>query len=196
MESWPTIPELAVVDRRRYPSPVNEAETKTCPLCCEPVRPAARKCPHCQHYLNKWVLAAYHPLIAMSPMLLVFGVGFYLLSRAIDRGQSFEAFRSQVHITHSELQLGELPAGPTVAVVGTIHNDSNVAWKELTIEVQFFDKSHKLIDTKQRQDYSLALPPKDNCAFKISQPREFNLADYASHEVRVITAKDAKGFLQ
>jgi len=174
---------------------MNEAETKTCPLCCEPVRPAARKCPHCHHYLNKWVLAAYHPLIAISPMLLMFGIGFYLLSRALDRGESFEAFRSQVHITHSELQMGELREGPTVAVVGTIHNDSAIAWKDMTIEVQFFDKSHKLIDTKQRRDYLLSLPPKEDCAFKVSQPREFNLADYASHEVRIISARDAKGFL-
>lgn len=173
---------------------MNEAESKTCPLCCEPVRPAARKCPHCLHYLNKWVLAAYHPLIAISPMFLTFGVGFYLLSRAIDRGQSFDAFRSQVAITQSELQFGELPAGPTVAVIGTLHNETNVAWKDLTFEVQFFDKSHKLIDTKQRQDYGSALPAKSNCAFKVSQPREFNAADYASYEVRVVTAKDAKGF--
>ena len=129
-------------------------------------------------------------------MLIMFGAGFYLLSRAIDRGESFEAFSSQVHVTHSELQLGELPAGPTVAVVGTIHNDSNIAWKDLTIEVQFFDKSHKLIDTKQRRDYLLSLPPKNNCAFKVSQPREFTLADYASHEVRVVGAHDAKGFMQ
>ena len=175
---------------------MNEVESKTCPLCCEPVRPAARKCPHCQHYLNKWVLAAYHPLIALSPMLIMVAIGFYLLSRAIDRGESFEAFRSQVRVTHSELRPGELPTGPTVAVVGTIHNESNIAWKDLAIEVQFFDKSHKLIDTKQRRDYSLSLPPKGDCAFKVSQPREFDLADYASHEVRVITAKDAKGFLQ
>ncbi len=175
---------------------MTEAESKTCPLCCEPVRPAARKCPHCHHYLNKWVLAAYHPLIAISPMLLAFGVGFYLLSRVLDRGQSFEAFRSQVLISHSELQFGGLPAGPTVAVVGTLHNESNVAWKDLTIEVRFFDKSHKLIDTKQRQDYWLMLPPKGDSAFKVSQPREFDAANYASYEARIVTARDAKGFLQ
>ena len=129
-------------------------------------------------------------------MLIMFGAGFYLLSRAIDQGQGFESYRSQIHVTHSELELGELPNGPTAAVVGTIHNDSNVGWKDLTIEVQFFDKAHKLIDAKQQRGYALSLPPKDNCAFKVSQPREFNSTDYASHEVRVLSARDAKGFLQ
>jgi hypothetical protein len=174
---------------------MNEAESKMCPLCCEPVKPAARKCPHCQHYLNKWVLVAYHPLVAVIPMLLMFFVGFYWLSQIFDHGQNFEAFRSQITITHSELRFGELKTGPTVAVVGVLHNESNVAWKDVALEVQFFDKSHKLVDTKQRPDYYMMLPPKKDCTFKISQPREFEAADYASHEVRVITAKDAKGFL-
>jgi hypothetical protein len=139
-------------------------------------------------------MAAYHPLIAISPMLLIFGAGFFMLARALDRGKSFEAFRSQVHVVHSEIQHGQLSAGPTVAVVGSIHNDSRLAWKDLTIEVQFFDKSHKLIDTKQRCDYLTALPPGDTVAFKVSQPREFDVSAYAAHEVRVIAARDAKGF--
>ncbi len=177
---------------------MNEAESKTCPLCCETVRPAARKCPHCQHYLNKWVLIANHPLIAVSPMILVFAIGGYFLARVLDRGERFDSHRSQVHITHSELQLGELRAGPTVAVVGTIQNESNVAWKTITLEVQFFDKSHKLIDTKQSKQWSddLFLPAKGNCAFKVSQPREFNPTDYASYDIRVVEAHDAHGFLQ
>ena len=175
---------------------MNEAESKTCPLCREPVHPAARKCPHCQHYLNKWVLAAYHPLIAVSPILIAFALAVYFLARVINRGESFEPYRSLIHVIHSELEFGELPAGPTVAVVGTIHNESSVAWRDLTIEVQFFDKTHKLIDTKQRRDYLLSLPSKENCAFKVSQPREFALANYASYEVRVVSARDAKAFLQ
>ena len=176
---------------------MDEAETKMCPLCCEPVRMAARKCPHCHHYLNKWVLAATHPLVAVTPMFILLTIGFIMLSRVLDRGESFDSFHSQVYVTQSELEFGDLPPkGPTVAVVGTIHNDSHVTWKDISIEVQFFDKTHKLIDSKQSRDYSSSLRPKDNGAFKVSQPREFNKADYASYEVRVIDAKDRNGFLQ
>ena len=130
-------------------------------------------------------------------MLIAFALVIYALTRFMDRGESFDSYRSQVHVTHSELEFGDLPSkGPTVAVVGTIHNDSHVAWKDINIEVQFFDKAHKLIDTKQTRDYSGSLQPKDNGAFKVSQPREFNQADYASYEVRILDAKDRNGFLQ
>jgi hypothetical protein len=175
---------------------MNEPATKTCPLCREPVHPEARKCPHCQHYLNKWVLANFHPLIIISPVLLVFGAIFIWLMHTLDRGESFEPFRSQLQITHSEMQFGELPTGPTVAVIGTIHNESNVAWKYINVEVRYFDKSHKLIDTQQRPEYSLSVPPKGDCAFKVSHLREFKLADYASHEVHIVGSHDANGFLR
>ena len=177
---------------------MSETESKTCPLCCEPVRPGARKCPHCHHFLNKWVLAAYHPLVAISPLLLMFAVGCYLLARALHRGADFESFRSQVRVTRSELEFGELPppAGQTVAVVGTIQNDSTIGWKDLVIEARFFDASHKLIDTRQKRDYVLSLPARGDCAFKFTQPREFDRGGYVSHEVRVVSARDANGFMQ
>ena len=129
--------------RRCYLVSVNEPESKTCPLCCEPVHPAARKCPHCQHYLNKWTLLANHPLVAISPMFVALAVGAVMLEGMFAPGKSFDSYRSQVRVTHSELQFGELRAGPTVAVVGTMQNESNIAWKTVTLEVQFFDKSGK-----------------------------------------------------
>jgi len=177
---------------------MNETPTKNCPLCCEPVRSEARKCPHCQHFLNKWVLIAYHPLSSMVPVLLCFVIGGYFFAQIFDKGQSFEPYRSQVHITNSELQFGELRTGPTVAVVGTIQNGSNITWKTVTLEVQYFDKAHKLIDTKQSKQWSdeVYLPARGSSAFKISQPREFNSNDYASYEIRVVDARDRRGFLQ
>jgi hypothetical protein len=124
-------------------------------------------------------------------------LGTYI-SHVFGRGESFEPYRSQVHVGSSELQFGDLRAGPTVAVVGTIQNESSVLWKSVTLEVRFFDKSHKLIDTKQSRRWSddLSLPAKGTCAFKISQPREFNIEVYNTCEVHVAEASDRHSFLQ
>lgn len=173
---------------------MNESETKTCPLCCEQVHPKARKCPHCQHFLNKWTLIAYHPLFALLPMILLIFGGGYFLSRIFQPGEDFGAYRSQVHVSHSEMKFGTLSAGPTVSVVGTITNDSRIAWKEVTIDVQFFDKARKLIDTKQSAYTPFFLPANSSCAFKVSMPREFDIGNYNSYDVRVLSARDSRSF--
>ncbi len=180
---------------------MNEAATKTCPLCCETINAKARKCPHCQHFQNKWTLLAYHPLVAMAPMLVVI-IGFAVfMQRIFDRGEDFDAHGSQIRVLQSAMEFGEslaksagAPATPTVAVVGTIQNDSGIAWKDVIIEVQFFDKDHKLIDTKQDYPYSHTLPKDEQSAFKVSMQREFSPEKYASSEVRVVSARDARGW--
>ena len=167
------------------------SERKLCPLCREPVHPEARKCPHCQHFLNKWILVAYHPLTAGLFLILVYlGAGFFVL-RMFDPGENFETHRAKICVTQSEMQFGELKTGPTVAIIGTIHNGSKVAWKSLALDVRFFNKSHKLIDSVQTHAYYDRISANEDGTFKVSQKREFDLAEYATHEVRVIGARDA-----
>ncbi len=68
--------------------------TATCPFCQEPIQPSARKCPHCQEYLDKalarsvrrtppvsalavasFVIAVISPLFFFVPGLLAFMLG-------------------------------------------------------------------------------------------------------------------------
>jgi len=46
-------------------------ETKPCPFCLEPIHPAARKCPHCQEYLDSAVAAEKSPRPPPSALALV-----------------------------------------------------------------------------------------------------------------------------
>ena len=171
---------------------MNEAEPKTCPLCCEPVRPMARKCPHCQHYLNKWVLAAYHPLIATSPILVLFAGSIFWLASVLHRGEDFASYRSQIHVTDTQMKFGETSKEATVAVVGNIQNDSSIPWKDVRLEVQFFDSTNKPMDAKTA--YTTDIPAHDHAAFKFSQRREFPQEEYHSFVVRALIARDARSF--
>lgn len=177
---------------------MNESSTRRCPLCCEPVHADAKKCPHCQCFLNKWLFIANHPLLAVLPMFIVLAIGGSLLTKIFDKGESFEPHRAQVHIEKSEMQFGELKGSPTVAVVGSIRNEGSITWKTVTLEVQYFNKEHKLIDTKQSKQWSdeVTLPAGGAAAFKISQPREFDSSEYVSYDIRVVDAHDRRGFLQ
>jgi len=137
---------------------LDEKSTKACPLCCELINANARKCPHCQHFQNKWTLLAYHPAVAITPMGILIVASMLFLAHSFDPGESFDAYRGKIHLLHYDMQFGELKNGPTVTVVGTIQNDSNIVWKENVVEVQFFDKDHKLTDAKQQQNYMGILP--------------------------------------
>ncbi len=172
---------------------MTERSSKICPLCCEPVHPLARKCPHCHHYLNKWTLALYHPLIAISPTLVFLGICALMLGRLADRGADFSSYQSQLRVDHSEIAFGETSGRPTVAVIGTIRNDSKISWVRITLEVQYFDAAHKLVDTVQNEGYGLVVPAGKEGAFKVSRPREFDMAKYASHEVHILDAREVRG---
>lgn len=173
---------------------------KTCPLCREQIDAAARKCPRCQYYQNRWTMLACHPMTAAGIITLVMVIMSYSFNRIFSHGEDFEPHRVQIHVVQSTMEFGERTAskttGPTVAVVGTIQNDSGITWKDAVIEVQFFDKGHKLIDAAQQSSFmAVVLTSGAPNAFKVSMPREFDPGLYASHEVRVVSARDARGFL-
>ncbi len=67
---------------------MDEIPTKACPLCCERIHAKARKCPHCQHFQNKWTLLAYHPLAAVTPLMMALVISFAFLTRVFNPGCS------------------------------------------------------------------------------------------------------------
>jgi len=52
-------------------SPPVPPERTACPFCCEAIRPTARKCPHCQEYLDPELAAQARPGPRTSPLAIV-----------------------------------------------------------------------------------------------------------------------------
>ncbi|MDH4239989.1 MAG: FxLYD domain-containing protein, partial [Phycisphaerae bacterium] len=92
----------------------------------------------------------------------------------------------------SEPKFGETSHGPTVVVMGEIKNISNLSWKDVQLEVRFYDKDNNLIDTDQKEKYSFVVPANDISTFKVSIPREFPEEQYASCKVRILSAQDSR----
>lgn len=167
-------------------------DLKTCKMCYQQINVQAKKCPYCHHWQSKLSAMMFHPAVAVLPLAFVFIVGPLMLKKTFDPGRRFDAYKEQVHISKSELTFGQTDCGPSLVVLGNFKNDSDVTWKDVQLEVTFFDRDKKLIDTGQKNEYSFVLPAKSEAPFKVSIKREFPVDKYVSHAIRILKAKDAK----
>ena len=129
---------------------VNGSETQTCRLCCMEIPKLARKCRYCQSFVKPFSLHSQHPLLIgalISLPLLLMMVAF---GTFFDSGENFQDYKGQINVVESEMVFGDLKAGPTVAVLGSIRNESAVPWKELHFHAEFFDGGGKRIDVGQK----------------------------------------------
>ena len=78
---------------------------------------------------------------------------------------------------------------PIVYVVTVITNKSDLAWKEVELDVRFFDKTGMLIDAQEWRDYSTVWPHGDS-AFRIPVKPSHALADYDSFKISIGSARD------
>ena len=175
----------------------HQGESKTCKMCCEEIAAAAKKCPYCHHWQYRLSLIVFHPLFALVPFLvfMVLLISFYemTLKGIFGKGEPFQKYADQITITESKMEFGQDQCGPVVAVVGKLKNSSPVDWKDVRIQVEFFDSKGKLMDAAQQNEYSSPrLPADQEIAFKVSFTRQFPEKEYASHKVCVISATDSR----
>jgi hypothetical protein len=134
----------------------------------------------------------FHPAFAVI-LFCIPMVGMLIVSESIlDKGEDFECYKNQIAITDSRIVFGDTASGGTVAVMGTIRNNSPIPWKEIQFHADFFDAQGKRSDAGEREDYSFYLSGNGTSSFKVSFRREFPITNYMKHEVRVVTAKDAR----
>ncbi len=171
---------------------MEENSTKLCKMCCKEIPDKARKCPYCHYWQNKFSIYVWGPALPIIIFLLPFAFIMYMLENTFDKGEDFTPYRNQITVTNSELEFGEKKSGETVAVIGTMSNKSPVPWKDVQIEVRFYDSNGKMIDSEQQKDYPFEISADGNAAFKVSTLREFPKEQYVKYGVSIISARDAR----
>ena len=152
----------------------------------------AQKCPHCHHFQNRWSMVMFHPAFAVCFAFVPLVAMLVVIASTFDRGEDYEIYKDQVHVTESRIAFGDTKAGSTVAVIGTITNASRVSWKEIQFHVDFLDAAGKRTDVGEKEDYSFRLPAAEKSSFKVSFRREFPETNYVTSVVRVVGAKDVR----
>jgi len=164
------------------------SKQKVCKLCCLEIPYAARKCPHCHHFQDRWSLIVFHPAIAAIAFSLPMLISLAFVRSSMDPGESYDG---RVRVTETQVTFGVTRSGPTVAVIGTLINAGRVPWKEIRFQVDFQDPAGRRTDVGVEVDHELQLPPGETSSFKLSFPREFPETNYATATVRIVGAKDA-----
>jgi hypothetical protein len=114
--------------------------------------------------------------------------------REVGSPDNFERYRDQISVVASSLHhaAGDDKCGPTVAVIGKIKNNSEVAWKDVYLEAQYFDAHGAMIDTNGAEQYGLVIPAHEEVAFRIRGSAARAGPEYTSHKVFVRSARDAR----
>ncbi|MHC4253010.1 MAG: hypothetical protein ACYS9X_28155 [Planctomycetota bacterium] len=171
-------------------------DDKTCSSGPTGIDPRAKVCPHCGQLQHGKLRANALPIaiLAIGAAGMVVIVALY--SRLTRPAEEFSADRAALRVGESEIRFGKRQCPDhgheTVAVLGVLHNDSDIPWKRVVLEIAFYDEEKGLVDATQDDKYGLHVPARSTATFKVSRDREFPKERYASHKVRVLSAKDAR----
>jgi len=170
-------------------------ETKACPLCAETIKAAAKVCPHCRHWQQRFSLQNPQVVgglwlalwLAVTACLLVF------VEKHFGRNQDFADYQDQIAVVSSEFSHRMWGSNLMVTVVGVVTNRTDYSWEEVGFEVRFFDREGKLIDAVvQTGDYQrFAILKHSEEAFRVEGKATRPQEAYVSHKVTVRWAKDA-----
>ena len=171
------------------------AETKVCPHCSETIKAAAKVCPNCRYWQKRWSLQ--NQTVLATLWMLVFFAIFVPIAIALDKmlgpKEQFATYRDDISVISSQFSHRLSESNIMNTVVGTLTNRSNVGWKDVGVEAQFFDKAGKEIDaiTVKADDYrAVVILPHGEVAFKIEGRAARPEADYDNYKVSVRWAKD------
>jgi hypothetical protein len=172
-----------------------DGQTKVCPLCSETIRVTAKVCPHCRHWQKKWSLSNpyFVGTFAGVTWLLLCSCVLAFMGKVLGPKEEFATYRDQIGVVQSEFSQRTSGSNLWITVVGTLTNHSNIGWKDVGVEGQFFDPSGKLIDviSVNTSDYRAAvILPHGEAAFRIERMASHPASSYATNKLTVRWAKD------
>ena len=172
------------------------ASMKTCAYCAESISEAAKVCPRCRQWLK--LLSFRNPAILASMyvfLVCVMGVGMIIwFERRIDPTPNFATQRDSLTVVESKRVFYERDKQPRLRTIVVLTNQGPYSWKEIEVEVRFFDKEHRLIDVGLRSTSAGFISGHDELALLVESVPCRAETDYSYQEAVVRAARNARAF--
>ena len=169
------------------------SQTKTCPLCAETIKAAAKVCPFCQGRQSRFALwrAQLPQLLAGLVLLTIFGLTCpLLLPKRPGGGRSFPPHRDELRVLRTSLEPGR-KAGELCWLKGLVTNAGSYPWRVQQLELRFLDARGNLVDVRHSAPCDgFVVPPGGESAFRVKLDEVVLTNTGVVHQVRVQTAID------
>ncbi len=168
------------------------SQTKTCPLCAETIKAAAKVCPFCQARQGRFALwrGQLAPLLSVVCLLALLGlVCFWALPEVPASGRNFARHRDELRVLRTSLERDKKK--PEFWLTGYVTNSGNYPWRVHELELRFLDAQGNLLDVRcPTLSDSFVVPPGGEDAFRVRVGKlAFTNSDVV-HQVRVQWAAD------
>jgi hypothetical protein len=177
---------------------MNDPEKRTCPFCAEIIKAEAKLCPHCHQWLT--LKSFRHPLVMLLVHVVPVTVVWVALAIAMislfDNFQNpkpyYSEFPDSLKVLESRMNWAQTSDGLRIYITGVLTNTSPVTWKSTEFDCRFFDSRGVMLDAGTGQGYATILPH-DDTAFRVSIIPTAPTNGYASFNISVGNARNAKG---
>ncbi len=170
----------------------DKSQTKTCPLCAESIKAAAKACPFCQHRQGRFAFWRTQMPVLVSVICLagMAALGCYLLLSEIPAtGRSFVGHRNELRVLRTSLERDKKK--PEFWFTGFVTNTGRYPWRVQELELRFVDAQGRLVDVRRPElsDTFIVLPGGEG-AFRARVGEVVFTNVGVIHQTRVQTATD------
>jgi hypothetical protein len=169
------------------------SESKTCPLCAETIKAAARVCPFCRAHQSRFTLwreQLFQAICALVMMALL-GLVCYLVFHDdfASKGQSFTRHRSDLRVMRTSLERVKKKA--EFWLTGYVTNSGNYPWRVRELELRLVDAQGNLLDVQHPTvSDPFVVPPGTEGAFRVKLGELVFTNSSVVAQVRVQAASD------
>jgi hypothetical protein len=171
--------------------------TKNCLDCMEPMNADAKKCPHCQSYQGRFDRLFGSQGGQYANLLFFIFLAFAAYFSGLFSYDPIYNPESDLVITESAFQFDESSCAPDVqrvTLLGTIANQSDVAFKDIVVSVEYYDEAGQLIDVVHEEIYDLIVPPHTSQKFRASSTCSQDESRYAKSKAKITKAEPDRWF--
>jgi hypothetical protein len=168
------------------------SQTKTCPLCAETIKAAAKLCPFCQARQGRFTLwrEQLGQLVAGLSLAVLSGLAcFWVFPDTPASGRNFARHRDELRVLRTSLE--RVKKKPEFWLMGYVTNSGSYPWRVHELELRFLDAQGNLLDVRHSALFdSFVVPPRGESAFRVEFGELVFTNSGVVHQVRVQTATD------